>query len=89
MRAYRIERSTMEWVHILRLIESGNKPIYIKESETGVTLLDEFVADLMQMIEHDSNHVHNKGTELPERMSNSNDPVMSWREHRQMMDEEN
>ena len=74
MRAYRIERSTMEWNHILRQIENGNKPIYKKEEEAGETVLDRFVADVKQALEHNDNHFHNKGVPLPERMSNSNDP---------------
>lgn len=84
MRAYRIERSTMAWNHILRQIENGNQPIHKAELAHGRTMLDKFVADIKQALEHDDNHYHNRGVELPEGMSNSNDPVVPYQRLRDL-----
>jgi len=69
MREYSITRSTMEWTRIINAIQSGHV-----SAETG-----SLINDVCQALEHDNNHVHGKGIELPDRMSSSNDPVIPWR----------
>lgn len=69
MRCYGIERSTSEWRHLMKQIDNGNKAIRKHEQEAGRTLLDTFMDDVKQALEHDDNHFHTRSTTLPERMT--------------------